>query len=56
MCHIYHNWAIIELLEARDALDKAALNRGVLLQVQNPPNQGGGTAYVVLRADTANKK
>lgn len=37
---------------ARDAVEKAALDKGVLFQVQTPQ---GGTSYLVLKAETASK-
>jgi serine protease Do len=37
--------------EVKEALEKATLDKGVLLQVQSPQ---GGTSYVLLKA-TANK-
>jgi len=37
---------------ARDAVEKAALDKGVLFQVQTPQ---GGTNYLVLKAETASK-
>jgi serine protease Do len=36
---------------ARDVLDKASLEKGVLLQVQNPPPLGG-TAYIMLKSES----
>jgi serine protease Do len=39
----------------RNTLQKASLDKGVLLQVEATPAQGGGTAYLVLKAETANK-
>jgi serine protease Do len=38
---------------ARELLEKASLQKGVLLQVQYP--QDGGSAYIVLKAEPANK-
>jgi serine protease Do len=40
---------------AKNLLDKANLEKGVLLQVQVPPQQGGGSALIVLKAETAEK-
>jgi serine protease Do len=37
---------------AREALEKASLERGVLMQVQTPQ---GGVNFVILRAETANR-
>jgi serine protease Do len=47
--------AVKSAAAARVTLQKASLDKGVLLQVEAPPSQGGGTAYVVLKAETANK-
>jgi hypothetical protein len=35
--------------EAREAVEKGALDKGILLQVKTP---AGGSAYVLLKADT----
>jgi serine protease Do len=40
---------------AQQTLQKANLTKGVLLQVQLPTNSGGGTAYIVLKAELAEK-
>jgi serine protease Do len=40
---------------ARAAVQKGNLEKGVLLQIQLPPTAGGGTTYVVLKAETADK-
>jgi serine protease Do len=46
--------SVTSAVEAKNALQKAALTTGVLLQVQLPERQGGGKAYVVLK-DTGEK-
>jgi serine protease Do len=35
----------------RQSMEKASLDKGLLLFVQYPQNQGGGTAYLVLKAE-----
>jgi serine protease Do len=40
---------------AKNLLEKADLEKGILLQVQVSPKQGGGSALVVLKAETADK-
>jgi S1-C subfamily serine protease len=44
--------AVASATAVRDAVEKAALDKGVLFQVQTPQ---GGTSYLVLKAETANK-
>jgi serine protease Do len=39
--------------EVRQLLEKASFEKGVLFQVQYPPNLGGGMAYLVLKAQGA---
>jgi serine protease Do len=41
--------------KAAETLQKANLAKGVLLQVQLPPSSGGGTQYVLLKAELAEK-
>jgi serine protease Do len=40
---------------AKNLLDKADLDKGVLLQVQVSPRQGGGSALIVLKAEAVEK-
>jgi serine protease Do len=40
---------------AKNMLQKSNLDRGVLLQVQYPQSLGGGTNYVLLKAEPANR-
>jgi serine protease Do len=47
--------AVTSADKVRETLDKASLAKGTLLQVEAPPSQGGGTAYIVLKAETADK-
>jgi serine protease Do len=47
--------AVSSASTARDMLEKVGLDKGVLLQVQLPPNLGGGTALYVLKAEAAGK-
>ncbi len=41
--------AVTSASEAKDAVDKGALDKGILLQVKTP---GGGSAYVLLKAES----
>jgi serine protease Do len=45
--------AIKTAAAAQTELNKASLDKGILLQVQTP--QGGGTSYLVLKAEPASK-
>jgi serine protease Do len=47
--------AVTSATAAQQALEKADLAKGVLLQVELPPRLGGGTQYLVLKAEPAEK-
>jgi serine protease Do len=40
---------------AKEMLEKAPLEKGILLQVQRPQNLGGGSDFIVLKAEAAKK-
>ena len=47
--------AVTTAKDARDVLEKTASGKSVLLQVQYPERLGGGSRYIILKLEPAEK-